>query len=133
MQGANGRGTHMTSTIIPLHIDSQDDEKNLWDSAFDGWKELDAAKLEPRHCINGRHYLEGAVSATIADGGVGKSTHALTEAIAMVTGRPLLGITPNKIPFEGCDGSVCVQDRYQVLYYNAEESLDEIKRRVLAI
>jgi len=70
-------------------------------------------------------------SWTIADGGVGKSTHALTEAIAIVTGRPLLGIAPNKIPTGWDDGSV--QDRYKVLYYNAEESLAEIQRRVLAI
>jgi hypothetical protein len=108
-----------------------DDEKWLWNSAFDGWQKLDPAKLEPRYWLYGRHYLQGAVSATIADGGVGKSTLALTEAIAIVTGRPLLGITPNKQPTGRDDGSV--RDRYQVLYYNAEESADEIKRRVLAI
>jgi hypothetical protein len=122
-----------TDSATILHYNRQRDDGELWDSQFNKWQRLDPTKLEPRRWIYGRHYLEGAVSATIADGGVGKSTHALTEAIAMVTGRPLLGITPNKIPFEQADGSVAVQDRYQVFYYNAEESAEEIKRRVLAI
>ena len=129
------KGNKMHAPFKPTLVTEQDDdaadEKWLWNSAFDKWQDLDPAKLEPRRWLYGRHYLEGAVSATIADGGVGKSTLALTEAIAMVTGRPLLGITPNKEPTGWDDGSV--RDRYEVLYYNAEESLDEIKRRVLAI
>jgi hypothetical protein len=96
-------------------------------AGFCDWLNLDPATLPPRDWLYGRHYLKGAVSATIADGGVGKSTLALTEAIAMVTGRALLGITPNKVCFE--DEQVACR----VLYYNAEESLAEIQRRVLAI
>jgi AAA domain-containing protein len=65
----------------------------------------------------------------IADGGVGKSSLALSEAIAMVTGRALLDITPNKETFE--DGGL--RDGREVLYYNAEESRAEIQRRVAAI
>src|SRR5262249_41802871 len=66
---------------------------------------------------------------TVADGGIGKSTLALTEAIAIAIGRPLLGIAPNKELFD--DGGI--RERRGVLYYNAEESRAEIQRRVLAI
>jgi hypothetical protein len=114
---------------LKLAAKQADNEKSLCTSFFMGWSDPDVVNLAPRQWLYGRHYLIGAVSATIADGGVGKSTLALTEAIAMVTGRPLLGITPNKELFP--DGAV--RDRRDILYYNAEESLDEIKRRVLAI
>ena len=116
------------SKVIPFA--SQDDDDNepwLWNHCFDDWQGLDPATLDPRYWVYGGHYLRGAVSATIADGGVGKSNLALTEAIAIATGKPLLGVVPNKELWNGEEVA------RQVLYYNAEESLDEIKRRVLAI
>lgn len=109
-------------------FEPEDDDRDLWDVIFDAWHDCDPAALGARRWIYGRHFLEGAVSTTIADGGVGKSTLALTEAIVMVTGRPLLGIAPNKEVFP--DG---YRDRRRVLYYNAEERLEKIKRRVFAI
>jgi hypothetical protein len=111
-----------------LRAESAQDEKWLWEYTFGiEWQTVDPAKLEPRRWIYGKHYLDGAVSATIADGGIGKSTLALTEAIAIVTGRPLLGLTPTVEFWQG------KPVRRSVLYYNAEESLNEIKRRVCAI
>jgi hypothetical protein len=99
----------------------------FWDHRFSSWQQLDPKELQPRQFYYGKHYLAGTVSATIADGGVGKSILCLTEAIAMAIDRPLLGITPVKPPnYESCY-------RLQVLYYNAEEPLAEIQRRVLAI
>jgi hypothetical protein len=59
------------------------------------------------------------VSASVADGGVGKSTLAIAEGIAMATGRPLLGVT--------------VPVPLRVLYINLEESAVEIERRVYAV
>src|SRR5205085_5788383 len=91
----------------------QPDEKWFWTHACDKWAEIDPADLAPRRWIYGGHYLEGAVSATIADGGVGKSTLTLTEAIAIVTGRALLGITPTKQFYDG------QEETRGVLYYNA--------------
>jgi AAA domain len=117
----------MTVTAFPRNSHTDDDEPSFWSSAFSNWQELDPTELEPRWWIYGKHYLEGSVSATIADGGVGKSTLALTEAIAIATGKPLLGITPNN---GRCDGEIIP---FEVLYYNAEEPLCELKRRVLAI
>jgi hypothetical protein len=118
---------HNKSNVIPLARDDDTDESGFWDRTFADWQDLDPSELDPRRWVYGGHYLEGAVSATIADGGVGKSTHALTEAIAIVIRRPLLGITPNQL-YEDAESY-----RPGVLYYNAEEPLEEIKRRVLAI
>jgi hypothetical protein len=73
----------------------------------------------PRQWFYGRHYIRDSLSSTIADGGVGKTTLALTEAIVMATGRTLLGIPPI--------------GRYRVLYWNGEEPLAEIERRINAI
>jgi hypothetical protein len=113
--------------VVPTPALARVQSGNPWDLAFSKWDECDPATLEPRCWYYGRHYLAGAVSATIADGGVGKSILGLTEAIAMAIDRPLLGITPVKPPdYES-------SYRLQVLYYNAEEPLAEIQRRVLAI
>jgi hypothetical protein len=101
--------------------------EDLQESLFYQWQDLDPETIEPRRWLYGRHYLAGAVSATIADGGVGKSILALTEAIAMATMRPLLGIKPWRHP--EWESSA----RLEVFYYNAEESLEELQRRVIAI
>ena len=46
------------------------------------------ARLE---CLYGGHYYRGEVVATVSPGGVGKSLHSIVEALAMITGKPLLG------------------------------------------
>ena len=78
----------------------------------------DPRDLPTRDWVYGRYRLIGSVSATIADGGVGKTTLALTEAIAMATGRDFLGERPNAL-------SGPLLER--------RGSLDEIERRVYAI
>jgi hypothetical protein len=54
----------------------------------------------------------------IAPGGLGKSTLVITEALAMASGKPLLGIQP--------------PGRYRVWLYNGEDPLEELQRRVQA-
>ncbi len=101
----------------PGRTDHGDIEPSEHRPAFQGtssWS--DPRHIERRFWIHGRHYLLGSVSATIADG---KTTLALTEAIAMATGKNLLGVEPS-----------C---RQTVLYWNGEESSDEIQRRVHTI
>lgn len=104
------------------------------DFVFDKWGELDPTKLQPRQWPYGQTYLEGALSATIANGGVGKSIQLLTEAISIALGKPLLGV---KMRTREDDDPNWAEEwstpGYPVFYYNAEESLDEIKRRVAAI
>jgi hypothetical protein len=73
----------------------------------------------PRHWEYGRHYIRGSLACTIADGGVGKTSLDITEAIVMATGRDLLGVKPKR--------------QFRVLYWNGEEPHEEIRRRVFAI
>jgi hypothetical protein len=96
---------------------------DLTTAGFTDWARYDPATLPPRQWIYGGHYIEGCVSATISDGGVGKSSLALTEAIAMVSEEPLLGFVP----------SPCNIGFRAVTYFNAEESREELLRRAYAI
>tara|TARA_Y100001973_G_C5208904_1_gene343820 strand:- start:12372 stop:14234 length:1863 start_codon:yes stop_codon:yes gene_type:complete len=86
---------------------------------FKSWKVKSAINIAPRDFIYGNHYIRKYVSLTASQGGLGKSTVILTECIAMATGRNLLGIQPQK--------------KYKTIFYNAEDPLDEIERRVIAI
>ena len=72
-----------------------------------------------RDWIYGKHLVRKFISCTVAPGGVGKSSLSLVEAVAMCTGRPLLGIS--------------VREPLRVWVINLEDPLEEIERRVTAI
>lgn len=78
----------------------------------------DPRTIPPRRWLYGRHYIRRYVTATIAPGGLGKSSLALVEALAMVTGRNLLG-SPVKEPL-------------RVWYWNGEDPREEVERRLAA-
>jgi RecA-family ATPase len=71
-----------------------------------------------RRWLYGKHYIRKFISATLAAGGLGKSSLDLVEAIAIATGINLLGVP--------------VPDRLRVAYWG-EDPADEIERRVGAI
>jgi hypothetical protein len=73
-----------------------------------------ASEIPPREWLYGRHYIRGAVTSTIAPGGYTKSNRSLTECIAMVTGRNLLGEAPAQ--------------RVRAWYWNGEDTRIEIER-----
>src|SRR5690606_4620106 len=52
---------------------------------------VDPATIPPREWLYGRHLMRKFVSVTVAPGGVGKSSLAIVEAVAMASGKPLLG------------------------------------------
>jgi hypothetical protein len=79
----------------------------------------DPARHPNRKWLYGTSYQRKFVSALVAPPGVGKSSLALVEAIAMASGKNLLGFTPRQ--------------RCRVWYCNLEDPLEEIIRRVLAI
>jgi hypothetical protein len=83
------------------------------------WK--DPRTLPPRAWLYGTTYLRGIVTVTIAPGGVGKSTLKLTEAVAMATGRPLLGV------------KIVGGTPLRVWYWNGEDSREELEKKVAAI
>ncbi|WP_342150369.1 helicase RepA family protein [Methylorubrum sp. SB2] len=77
------------------------------------------SKIPPREWVYGRHLIRRYVSATIAPGGLGKSSLALVETVAMVSGKDLLGERPT--------------EPLRVWYWNGEDPADELQRRVMAI
>lgn len=79
---------------------------------------FDEASIEPRRWIYAHHYLRSFVSVLASAGGIGKTSLQIVEALAIVTGRPLLGEE--------------VKERTNVWIVNLEDPLEEIQRRVLA-
>ncbi|AQR63332.1 hypothetical protein BZG35_03470 [Brevundimonas sp. LM2] len=71
-----------------------------------------------RQWVYGKQLIRKFVSATFAPGGVGKSALVLAEAMAMASGKPVLGIRP--------------VHRLKVGYWNGEDPFEETERRALA-
>jgi hypothetical protein len=78
----------------------------------------DPATIPLRDWIYGRHLLRGIVSMTIASGAVGKTSLKIVEALALATGRPLLG---QEVPKQS-----------RVWLFNLEDDMVELRRRVSA-
>ena len=78
----------------------------------------DPKKIPRRDFLYGHHLIRKFVSATIAPGGVGKSSLIVTEALSMASGKPLLGIHPSS--------------RSRVWLWNLEDPYDEISRHIQA-
>jgi len=79
----------------------------------------DPTTIPRRQFIYGKHLTRGTVSATVAPGGVGKSSQKLVDAVAMAIGRDLVGDQPAR--------------PLRVWYINLEDDLEESERKVAAI
>jgi hypothetical protein len=79
----------------------------------------DVSKIPRRRWLYEQHYVRGFVTASIAPGGVGKSTKAIIDGICMASTRALLGVP--------------VTEQVKVWYWNGEEPRHEIARRVHAV
>ena len=79
---------------------------------------FDAAAVPRRRWIYGQHYLRSFVSVLASGGGVGKTSLQIVEALAIATGKPLLGET--------------VVEPCNVWLVNLEDPMDEMQRRILA-
>ena len=77
------------------------------------------AQIPPRRWLYGRHLLRRFLSVDVAAGGVGKSSVKIVEAVAMASGRNLLGKEVQEGPL-------------RVWLYNLEDPLEEIERRIHA-
>jgi hypothetical protein len=79
----------------------------------------DPATIPRRQWVYGHHLIRRFLSTTVAPGAVGKSSLTMVEAIAMATGRALLGTHPTS--------------KLRVWIWNGEDPLEEMERRVAAI
>ena len=79
---------------------------------------IDPRNIPRRRFVYGHHYARGYLSQTVAAPGVGKSSLAIVEALAIATGRDLLAVQP--------------AEKTSVWYYNGEDPRDELQRRIAA-
>jgi hypothetical protein len=91
-------------------------DNEYFDPTIFEWE--DPTTIPVRDWIYGKTLLRGIVSMTIASGAVGKTSLKIVEALALATGRPLLG---HDVP-----------KRSRVWLLNLEDDMIELRRRVTA-
>lgn len=79
----------------------------------------DPAELPPRQWLYGTHLIRKFLSLDIAAGGIGKSSIKIVEALAITSGRDLLGKEVHEGPL-------------RVWHYNLEDPDEETERRIHA-
>ncbi|MCW9054881.1 MAG: AAA family ATPase [Candidatus Pacebacteria bacterium] len=80
---------------------------------------IEQANIKPREFLYGRSIIRKYVSLLVAPGGVGKSALTIMQALAMVTGKPLLGEHVHR-------GAL------RVSIMGLEDPYDELERRIIA-
>jgi hypothetical protein len=78
----------------------------------------DPSAIPRRQMLYGTHYVRQFVSTTAAPTKVGKTSLLIAEALAMASGKPLLGVK--------------VEKPLRVWLWNGEDPIDELRRRVAA-
>jgi hypothetical protein len=76
------------------------------------------SSIPTRPFIYGTHYIRKYVGATVAPGGVGKSSLVLVEAASLATGRALIGYK---------------SQQPRRVWHISEDDLDEVSRRIAGI
>ncbi|BAR58792.1 hypothetical protein NK6_5634 [Bradyrhizobium diazoefficiens] len=79
---------------------------------------IDPRLIPPRRWLYRPSYIRQFLSLLLSTGGVGKSSLTIVEALAMVTGKALLGVKPSR--------------ELRVWYWNGEDPIDELHRRFAA-
>lgn len=120
-----GYTPQQTREEVRVAIDTARDKgfDNAWTETTGGnwptpFQSFDETAIPRREWIYGWHYIRGYVSVVAAPGGLGKTSLQVAEALAIVTGRDLLGEK--------------VRERTNVWLINAEDPRDEMDRRVAA-
>lgn len=115
IDGARAKGWTPEPTPQPEFQKPDDEAAPDFPSAF---TDFDAAAIQPRQWIYAHHYLRRFVSVLASAGGIGKTSLQVVEALAICTGRPLLGEE--------------VKSPCNVWIVNLEDPFDEMQRRILA-
>jgi hypothetical protein len=102
--------------LLPANDNRKSSVKSL--SRATPWTFVDPSTIPPRAWLYGRHYIRKYVSVTVSPGGVGKTSKSIAEALAMATGRDLLGER--------------VHERARVWMWNGEDPKEELDRRISA-
>ena len=105
------------ATAKPVEQEVQEalEAERQWPTPFT-W--IDPALIPARRWIYGNHYIRSNVSVLASAGGVGKTSMQIVEALAIATGKPLLGEQ--------------VREQCNVWIINLEDPLEEMQRRLVA-
>lgn len=114
-RGTDAVRAALAGAVSPVPANDNPAEVVISPTAF-AW--CDPATLPPREWLYGTHLIRKYVSATIAPGGVGKSTLVIADALAMASGRNVMG--------------QYVQSPLRVWLWNGEDPIDEMQRRISA-
>jgi hypothetical protein len=79
---------------------------------------IEPSQIPKRQWLYRPHYIREFLSLLFSSGGKGKSSLLIAEALAMVSGKPLLNINPEK--------------KLRVWYWNGEDPIIELQRRFAA-
>lgn len=109
-------GNDMGGNVIRAAIKSAKPVRLVQATPY-SWR--DPATIPPRPWVYGRWFLRGTVACVVAPGGSGKSTMLAGTALALASGRDLLG----KAVWEGPK---------RVWLWNLEDDLDELSRSIQA-
>jgi hypothetical protein len=113
----SGRSSLVTmDDLIEQYFSVAANDSEFFEPTVFEWE--DPSKIPIRDWIYGGHLIRRHVSATIASGAVGKTSLKIVEALALATGRPLLGQD--------------VPKRSRVWLFNLEDDMIELRRRVSA-
>lgn len=110
------KGESAGEAVVVAHQNPAIDRSGIIHPTAFQWR--DPCLIPPREWLYGTHLIRKFVSATIAPGGVGKSTLVLTDGIALASGRALLGTKPH--------------GPLTVWAWNGEDPVEEMERRVVA-
>jgi len=113
----SGRSSLVTmNDLLEQYFPVAANDNELFEPTVFEWE--DPTEIPVRDWIYGKHLIRRHVSATIASGAVGKTSLKIVEALALATGRPLLGVD--------------VPKRSRVWLFNLEDDMIELRRRVSA-
>jgi hypothetical protein len=105
-----------------LNIPSEPSESPTEDAKEQNWptpyEMFDALTLPRREWVYGYDYIKKYISVTASAGGIGKTSLINVEALAIATGRPLLGVP--------------VKEQTNVWVINLEDPISEMQMRTIA-
>jgi len=105
-----------------LNIPAEPSESPTEDATEQNWptpyEMFDALTLPRREWIYGYDYIKKYISVTASAGGIGKTSAIIVEALAIATGKPLLG--------------TAVKQQENVWIINLEDPISEMQMRTIA-
>jgi len=120
IDGARNKGWTPPPDPVQQRIEQQNEAlsaetQETWPTPY---KTFDALTLPRREWVYGYDYIKKYISVTASAGGIGKTSAIIVEALAIATGKPLLG--------------TAVKQQENVWIINLEDPISEMQMRTIA-